>query len=199
MEYATFGPALQRRRCEFLSDVASVDRALVLGDGDGRFIAKFLRRNPTALVDSLESSESMSRLAAMRIAGSPDGPSRVRQLREDARAAQLTGNYDLVASHFFLDCFTTDEIRNLIPLITAHLRPGGRWIISEFQIPPSGFRRYLAQFVVRALYVSFRILTGLRTSRLPDYRSILKNNGYILTASRAGIAGLLVSEMWQHS
>ncbi len=198
MEYATFGPALHRRRREFLENVGAVGRALVLGDGDGRFTADFLRQNPIAFVDSLEMSEAMSRLAFMRVRRLPNGASRVRQLREDARTAHITGSYDLVTAHFFLDCFTTEELKDLIPRITAHLNPGGRWLISEFQIPASGLCRYLAKLVVKGLYVSFRVLTGLRTNRLPDYRSVLKSNGYALTASKTGMAGLLVSEIWQH-
>ena len=199
MEYATFGSALHRRRCEYLAELRSVQRALVLGDGDGRFTAELLRQNPSVFVDSLELSESMSRVAATRIASCPNGPSRIRQVCEDARTAHLAGSYDLVTSHFFLDCFTTDELQALVPRITAHLNTGGRWLISEFEIPPAGLRRHLATLLVKALYVSFRILTGLRTNRLPDYRSVLKSNGYVLTASNAGMAGMLVSEIWQHA
>jgi SAM-dependent methyltransferase len=196
MEYLTFGPALHRRRCEFLNQTISRGSVLILGDGDGRFTAEFLRCNKTAFVDSVESSESMSRLAAARIARLPDGQSRVRQLRQDIRAAQLSGNYDLVITHFFLDCFTTEDLEELVPRITAHLKPGGRLVISEFQIPARGLRRYLAKLLIRALYLCFAILTGLETRQLPDYRRILQTNGYRRTESRTGLAGMLVSEIW---
>lgn len=140
----------------------------------------------------------MSRLAAERIAQSPNGPARVRQLQGDVRAARLYGRYDLVIAHFFLDSFTTEELQTLIPRIAAHVIPGARWLISEFQIPASGLRRYVAKVVVKALYVSFGLLTGLKAARLPNYGTILEASGYLRTASKTGIAGLLVSEMWEH-
>lgn len=197
MEYLTFGPALLRRRREFLNEIATAHSVLILGDGDGRFTADFLSKNTNALVDSVECSRSMAGLAGARIARAPNGPRRVRQLLEDARTVRLTGSYDLVVTHFFLDCFTTKDLEELIPRITAHLHPGGRWIISEFQIPSSGLGRLSAKLLVKLLYVAFGILTGLRTRRLPNYRQELKKNGYIRTAAKAGFAGILVSEIWQ--
>jgi trans-aconitate methyltransferase len=198
MEYFAFGPALHRRRCEFMNEITSARKVLILGDGDGRFTAAFLRQNPTALVDSLESSKNMSRLAAARIANSPNGRERVRQLREDARTARLPGRYDLVVAHFFLDCFRTEELETLIPRIAAHLTPGARWLISEFQIPSSGLNQYFAALLVKALYLSFGLLTGLEAARLPEHRKVLERNGYIRIASKTGLAGMLVSEIWEH-
>src|SRR6185437_18112 len=107
-------------RREFTRDIESARKLLILGDGDGRFTADFLRQNLTAFVDSLESSQAMSRLAEARIATVPGGRARVRQIREDPRTAQLTGNYDVVIAHFFLDCFTTEELKVLIRRIAGH-------------------------------------------------------------------------------
>ncbi|MFL6417547.1 MAG: class I SAM-dependent methyltransferase [Bryobacteraceae bacterium] len=197
MEYLTFGPALHRRRREFLKDMGNARSVLILGDGDGRFTADFLQRNPHALVCSLDSSQRMTSLAAGRIARIPNGSARIKQSVEDVRRAQLTGTFDLVVTHFFLDCFTTDEVRHLIRRITAHVLPGGQWVISEFQIPPAGFRRLVAGLAIKLLYAGFRILTGLEAKRLPDYRRILESNDYHRTAIRTGVAGMLVSETWQ--
>ncbi len=197
MEYLSFGPALHKRRCEFMNEIASTRTVLILGDGDGRFTAEFLRKNLTAFVDSVEISESMSRLSAKRVASCPNGPVRVRQLRQDARTAQLAGSYDLAVAHFFLDCFTTAELEQLVPRVSARLNRGGRWLISEFQIPSSGMSRFFASCVVRTLYLIFGILTGLNTNRLPNYPKVLEENGYRRTAWKTGLAGMLVSEIWE--
>jgi spermidine synthase len=199
MEYLTFGPALHRRRCEFLRQTTSGRAVLILGDGDGRFTTEFLRCNKAASVDSVECSQSMSRLAAARIARLPGGSSRVRQIQQDIRTAPLSGTYDLVITHFFLDCFTTEELEDLIPRITTHLRPGGGWLISEFKIPSPGLHRYVAKLLIKALYLSFAMLTGLKTRQLPNYERVLQKNGYCRTDSRTGLAGMLVSEMWQRT
>ncbi len=199
MEYLTFGPGLQRRRREFLSEITTAESVLILGDGDGRFTADFLRQNTEACVDFVECSRSMADLAAARIARAPNGAHRVRQILQDARSVQLTGSYDVAITHFFLDCFSTEELERLIRRVTAHIRPGGRWIISEFQIPSSGLGRHAAKLVIKLLYIVFGMLTGLKTRRLPDYRQVLQSNGYIRIAVKTGVAGLLVSELWQRA
>jgi len=45
LEYLVFGRALERRRFEYLNDMADARHVLILGDGDGRFTAEFVRRN----------------------------------------------------------------------------------------------------------------------------------------------------------
>lgn len=197
MEYLTFGPELQRRRREFLNETANARSVLILGDGDGRFTAEFLQQNRSAIVDWVECSQSMADLAARRIARAPNGPRRTRQILQDAQMVRLNGSYDLAVTHFFLDCFSTEELERLVPRITAHVRPGGRWIISEFQVPSSGLGRPVATLVIKLLYMTFGLLTGLKTRRLPNYRRVLESNGYIRTAAETGLAGMLVSEMWQ--
>ena len=47
LEYLTFGPTLQQTRLHYLPALLHSRNALVLGDGDGRFIAALLAANPT--------------------------------------------------------------------------------------------------------------------------------------------------------
>lgn len=196
MEYATFGVALERRRRHFLHDIRSARRVLVLGDGDGRFTAEFLRHNPEALVEYVEISKEMTAVARARFARQTGEPDRVRHLIADARCVPLSGPYDLVVTHFFLDCFTSADLEALIPRIRAHLSPGGSWLVSEFQIPTGYLRHLLGLLLIRALYCSFRLLTGLETGQLPDYRSVLRTNHFRLRSRRDASGGLLTSELW---
>ena len=45
LEYAAFGLALEHARFDFLSHAAAARRVLILGEGDGRFLARLLRCN----------------------------------------------------------------------------------------------------------------------------------------------------------
>ena len=47
--------------------VADARSVLILGDGDGRFTAEFVKRNPVAVVDSVDLSRRMLELAEGRI------------------------------------------------------------------------------------------------------------------------------------
>ena len=68
MEAVTFGPWLSRCRLTFLGEMRSCRRALVLGDGDGRFTARLLRANPEVEIDTVDASTAMLR-ALLRRAG----------------------------------------------------------------------------------------------------------------------------------
>jgi hypothetical protein len=50
---------------------------------------------------------------------------------------------------------------------------------------------------ISALYLFFRITTGLKTRRLVDHRPLLRSRGFNLEKSERARGGLLVSELWR--
>ncbi|HVN92312.1 MAG TPA: class I SAM-dependent methyltransferase [Terracidiphilus sp.] len=195
MELVTFGPFLARCRTAFLPNMAQARRALVIGDGDGRFTAELLGANSQIQVDTVDASPEM--LAALLRRTGPNAR-RVSLHCADARSWK-TGNaqYDLVATHFFLDCLTTDECRALAVRLRNSLSPAALWIVSEFAIPEGWFGKLVARPLVWLLYRAFGLLTGLRIRSLPDHHAALRNSGIILTQRRTRLGGLLVSEAWR--
>ena len=195
MEWFTFGPFLWKCRLAFLPETRSRKSALILGDGDGRFAAQLLKSNPQIEVDAVDASEAMLRRLVRRA-----GPDAVRLRTQLADARQLNfpaGSFDLVATHFFLDCLTTEEVATLAKKLRARMAPGAVWVVSEFAIPDNFYGRFLAKPLVSALYLAFRLLTGLSVRRLPDHRKALGDAGFRLSKQRKWLAGLLVSEMWE--
>jgi ubiquinone/menaquinone biosynthesis C-methylase UbiE len=195
MEWFTFGPFLWRCRLAFLPEVRSRKCALILGDGDGRFTAQLLKENPQIEIEAVDASEAMQR-QLMRRAG-PNAV-RVRPQLGDARQLNFVpGNFDLVATHFFLDCLTTEEVASLAIELRRRVSPGAAWVISEFAIPDSPYGRLIARPLVSALYLAFSLLTGLSIRHLPDHRKALGNAGFMLAKQRTWLGGLLVAEMWE--
>lgn len=193
MEYASFAGALHRRRCAFLPDLRDARKALVLGDGDGRFLTALAQRYPELEIDAIDSSREMLRLAARRTPPSD----RVRFHLLDALRDPLPGRgYDLVVTHFFLDCFTTAETEQLIAKISDATSPHALWVLSEFHEPSSGWRRLRARLWVAFLYFAFRLTTGLRTRHLPEFRLALQAHGFHVLQQRFASHQLLVSELW---
>jgi hypothetical protein len=199
MELITFGPWLQWARCAWLDRIAHCRRGLVIGDGDGRFAARLLRANRTARLDAVDASSAMLWALAKR-AGADAG--RVTTYLADARAWQPesveSGSvaYDLIATHFFLDCLTTDEVRALAAALRRATSADAFWVISEFAVPRGLFGRLVAGPVVSFLYRVFGWLTGMRVRRLPDYSIAVREAGFVLQARREWLGGLLVSELW---
>ena len=104
--------------------------------------------------------------------------------------------YDLVVTHFFLDCLTQPELNTLITRVAPTLTPGALWLISDFRIP-AGPMRLPAKLLIRSLYLAFRLLTGLRTTRLPDHATPLTQAGLTRISHQHRLAGLLTTELWQ--
>ena len=183
LEYLGFGRALERRREAFLECVADARRVLALGEGDGRALAALLRANRTATADAIDLSARMLRLARARA-----GSERVNYHRGNALAMPLpAAAYDLIVTHFFLDCFKEAELDRLVRRIARAARPDARWVISEFRKPG---------LLVAMLYLFFRVTTGLRTRRLVDYHPILHCHGFRLAREERAWRGLLASELW---
>lgn len=196
LEYAGFGRALERRRRALLGQMSVAQRVLVLGDGDGRFLAAFLRVNPTAEVDSVDSSAAMLALARKKAGEANAG--RVRFYHADARSWQPPADgYDLIVTHFFLDCFTDAELRPLVARLAARTTPDARWVISEFRQPRRGLAAWHARLWVTSLYAFFRITTGLRVRRLPDHAAALGAAGFRLETETVARFGLLTSQLWR--
>jgi len=197
LEYLAFGPALHRCRLHFLPQLLHTRRALVLGDGDGRFLARLLALNPHLHADAVDLSPAMLHLLRQRCqAATPTAASRLTTHPADALTFHPTGPYDLVATHFFLDCLTPPQLDQLTTRIAPHLAPGSLWLLSDFRIPP-GPLRLPARALIRLLYLAFRLLTGLRTTYLPDHALALHRACLSPIARHRSFFGILTSELWQ--
>jgi SAM-dependent methyltransferase len=188
IERLGMGRALERRRRWFLPKLGNARRALVLGDGDGRFLRELLRRNSVVRADYVDLSRRMLELARQKAGGD-----RVTYRQADALTLDLPRDeYDLIATHFFFDCFGPSELHALIARITEAAQPAAQWIVSEFRttnIP--------ARMLVRALYLFFGITTGLKTRRLADHRPIMRAQGFRLVSASTSRGALVVSELWE--
>lgn len=193
MEWITFGPWLWRCRCAFLPAMQSRRRALVLGDGDGRFTARLLSQNKMIRVDAVDASPAMLDQLRRRTSSHAD---RVSTCAADVRGLTPDDSYDLIVAHFLLDCLSTREIKSLADLLRPRVRPGGIWVISEFAVPGNRFGRLVARRLVSFLYRAFAWLTGLAVSRLPDHHAALTMAGFRLQQRRRWLGGVLISEEW---
>jgi hypothetical protein len=193
MEWLTFGPFLQRCRCSFLDRLGQRRNGLILGDGDGRFTARLLQANSAIRLDAFDASEAMLHQLATRA-----DSSRVCTHRADLRNFEPPQqHYDLIATHFFLDCLNNDEVRSLATLVRNHSRSDTLWLISEFRIPSNIFGRLIAHPLVSALYLAFGLLTDLRVRELPNYQQALLESDWRLVDQNQHLGGLLVSELWR--
>jgi ubiquinone/menaquinone biosynthesis C-methylase UbiE len=199
MEYLSFGRRLERCRFHFLPHLHQQQQALVLGDGDGRFLSRLLLQNPLLTADAVDSSPVMLALLQQRCAtASPQSNQRLALHTADIRHfTPPRSQYDLVVTHFFLDCLSDAEIAPLAHCIRQHTAQQAVWLVSEFSIPAKRILRLPARLLIRSLYFAFRWLTGLEAGHLPNHSAALQAAGFLCKARQPHLGGLLVSELWQ--
>jgi ubiquinone/menaquinone biosynthesis C-methylase UbiE len=199
LEYLSFGKALQACRAMYLDETAECRRALLCGDGDGRFLGELLRRNREVCVDFVDLSAGMVEVARRRAnAIGSQAVARTRFHVGDVREVEMADGefYDLITAHFFLDCFSDGDAARVAGQLAAFARPGARLLLSDFRIPKRGIGRYVDAAIVRGLYGAFRITTGLRVTRLPDYESALERVGFRKERETLKLGGLLTASLW---
>ena len=199
VEHLCFGSALEQRRDAFLPELGGVRRALSCGEGDGRFTTALLQSNSQVEVTAVDGSRNMVQLADRRVAriGS-QLCRRVEYHCSDIHCFRPPQSaYDLIATHFFLDCFTTEQVNAVVRRIANWSAPRAQWIVSEFAQPSAPVAQLWTGALIRSLYAAFRVTTGLRVTHLPDYRAAIRSVGFELLREERALGGLLVSEMWE--
>jgi len=202
LEYLSFGPLLERCRFRCLDQLAARRRALILGDGDGRFTARLLASNREIEAVAVDSSSEMLKLLRRRVAGLGDWAApRLRTwlgdaLDFDALALPMKPPCDLIATHFFLDCLSDEEVCRLIGKLQPHLAPDAIWLVSEFAIPQSHGAGFAGRLLIASLYFAFGLIAGLKVRQLPDYAAALRAAEFILSDRKSYLGGILVSEVW---
>jgi len=193
-EYASLGPLLQRTRTHFLSQLADRRSALVLGDGDGRFLVRLMWQNPALHATAVDTSATMLRLLRQRCGDAP----RLRTLQASALEVEVPRGIDLVVTHFFLDCLPQVDVEALVQRIAGQTEPGTLWLLSDFQVPERAIVGSLSKLYIRGLYLAFGVLTGLRVRSLPDPQGALRRAGFTCIARHEKLRGLIYTEIWQH-
>lgn len=201
LETITFGRTFQNARCAFLPEVASARHALLCGDGDGRFLARLLQTNPQVTVDFVDLSAGMIQLAQQRAAAlGPTHLERVQFFRQDVTefVPPSSGAYDLLATHFFLDCFAQEEISQVVSRLASWAAPQAKWLVSDVRRAPNPtISRIWTRAATRALYAAFNASTGLRITKLPRYTEALAATGCKVRQEKITAGGLLYSSLWQ--
>ncbi|MGE3310375.1 MAG: trans-aconitate 2-methyltransferase [Limisphaerales bacterium] len=198
MEAVLAGGILQRSRTRFLDAARDRRQALLLGEGPGRFVVELLRSNPSVRVVCVEKSPRMILEARTSLARRGIDASRVQFEERDALTwIPPRDTFDLVVTHYFLDCFRCEELGSLIPRIAEGATRSARWLLADFHRPDCGWRKWRARIILAAMYAFFRIAAGLSASSLTPPDPFLLEAGFFLAERRFANAGLVRSDLWE--
>jgi len=198
LEFVLAGTKLQRCRTAFLNERVDARRVLILGEGNGRFLAECRRRLEKAHITCVDGSSRMLQLARQRLLSSGLGADQTTFIHADAlHWSPAERTFDLIVTHFFLDCFRPDQLQPLLAKLAGAATPNAAWWVADFQIPTSGLVRYRAAVIHRLMYWFFRVFTGLPAARLTPPDTFLQAHGFVLCERVVSEWGLLHSDLWR--
>lgn len=197
LEAVVFGGALQRSRTRWIYEIPTPRRAVVVGEGNGRFLCELVKAHPATEIDCVDASSRMLERARDRLSREAAGAgARVRFQQRDIRSWTPSNSYDLVVSHFVLDCFESDEVEAIVEKLAHAASPGAVWLLADFTIPKQGWKRAAAQFLLAVMYTFFRVTTGITARTLVDPAPYLAKNGFVRSSRSVSCVGAVQSDSW---
>lgn len=201
METIAFGGDLQRARVACLGEIETPRHALIVGEGNGRFLCELLRIHPGVEVDCVDASERMLELARRRIERElPDHVRRVRFFQCDIVSwTPPETSFDLIVTHFFLDCFSETRIAEIVAKLSRAADINAIWLLADFCIPAGGAARLRTGLWLSAMYRFFRLTAGIEATELADPSPFLREEGFALAGEHLFRSGMLKSELWRRT
>jgi SAM-dependent methyltransferase len=201
LEWIAFGDDLQRCRVACLREIAAPRRVLIVGEGNGRFLCELLRLHPGVEIDCIDASQRMLQLARKRIDRElPHHAERVRFLHQDLTAwTAPEHHYDLVVTHFFLDCFAETQLAAIVGKLAQAATERACWLLADFCLPSQGVAWLRARAWLAVMYQLFRLAAGIGARQLVDATPFMQGEGFALARRHSFRKGMLKSEMWRRN
>jgi ubiquinone/menaquinone biosynthesis C-methylase UbiE len=198
MERLLAGNKLQRCRRQFLDTISPPNRALLVGEGNGRFVVEFLKRFPEAEVVCLDASDKMLAEAQRAIEAAGLKSNAVTFVRADIFDWQPPRQkFDLIVTNFFLDCFTPEQIELVVQKLASVAEEKCDWLLADFCEPPRGWRKWRAHWILTSMYLFFRFATKLPANHLAPPDDAVQKNGFVLANRVSYDCGLLHADLWR--
>jgi tRNA (cmo5U34)-methyltransferase len=186
LSFIAFGSSLYRAQAQFLNDIPPGSKVLVLGGGTGRWLneASIRRSNPE--ITYIDSSYAM-----LKKAGTNGRGLSVQFVRGTQEFLKGGEDFDVFIAFCFFDLFDIRTLPDVVDRIRRSMKPGASWMVVDFVN-----RKWWHAAMLSTMYVFFRIITGLKNSKLPAWQDVLKAKGLCEKQSRTFYAGFIESGIW---
>lgn len=188
---------MQRARLALLSDIPRPVHILLVGEGPGLFLEKCHESFPEAMITYVDASNAMLKKTERKLLKKYFSIKNIELLHENIFHWQPEKEkYDLLVTHFFLDCFTAPELEQIIKKMTLAATPDANWLIADFHMPSPWLLKKSSQLLVKFLLFFFKVTADVSTEKFIDHTLILKKTGFLLYRRKYFCRGLLKSDWW---
>ncbi len=194
---AVFGRRLQWAQTVFLQNstdapIQAGASVLLVGGGTGWLLEYILRQCQPKRVVYLELSAQMVARASRRMVRHAV-PGSVEFRVGDVTSLAANERFDVIITPFLLDLFTEQTLRErVLPPLRQALKPGGRWLVTDFVNPQAGWQKLL----LRVMIAFFRLTAGIETRTLADWQRLLSESGLTQQKRQSHVGGMVSTEVW---
>ncbi|MDG1241323.1 MAG: class I SAM-dependent methyltransferase [Opitutae bacterium] len=203
IESVTIGGSLLDARLAHLQRLTkgpAIQHALLVGEGNGSFLLPFVQQFPNTLITVLDESVAMLRVARNRLEAAGIDTAHITFQQADMTTEKLAeGRYDLIVTLFFFDNFDAATVRRVVSVLERVSTPSAQWLLSDFQIPTSGWRRLRARIWLTILYAFFRCVAKIPARTVPPAEAILAASSFKQVARQTYSAEMLYSTLYERA
>ena len=196
-EWLVAGNVLQKCRLAYVDEARTANEILLVGEGHGRFLQELVRINERGAICCVDSSPRMLDVSKRRIDAMESIQDRVRFVPMPIENFDPGRSFDFLGTQFFLDCFPELELSEVVRKLATLLKPGGRWLLCDFQVPPGGWRRVRASAALWLAYAFFRCATTIKARRIVPPEKMIAANGLRRVRRVEFNFGLIYAELWE--
>jgi ubiquinone/menaquinone biosynthesis C-methylase UbiE len=192
LEQTVFGSTLSQARRTFITRIRAGNHILLIGEGNGRFLSEVLKQTSATSFTVVDSSPRMLAASARRIATVNRCP-RVELIHADLLEWRSPAmHYDRVVTHFFLDLFPPDLIRQIVEKISLLSAKNALWVNVDFTSKNQNLHQKLLMWTQ---YRFFRTFAKIESSQLFDPRPYMRQAGWEILESRSFDSGWISSQL----
>lgn len=166
-----YGHALINAQQYLIRYIEPGSNILIAGGGTGWILDEITKLHPAGLhITYVEVAPNMIALSQKRNTGTNE----VVYINNAVENVPLAHDFDTVITPFLFDNFTDQTLKTVFNHIHALLKPGGLWLNADFQLTG----KWWQQFLLKSMFIFFRIVCGIEASKLPHIESHFTQNSY---------------------
>ena len=168
-----FGNNIKKAQYYFLNKIPENSSILIIGGGTGDFLSTLMHLKKPAQIVFIESSEKMLDICKSKLNIKCLSEIKFRKGTEDSLREEEM--FDVIITYFFLDLFSDNELTRIMQKLNSHLKKGGMWLFSDFQVSKYSWRKYWQKILIQTMYLFFNITSGLKNNKLEDFGTYFGN------------------------
>jgi ubiquinone/menaquinone biosynthesis C-methylase UbiE len=187
-----FKDAILQAHIFLANAVPAGSSVLVVGGGTGKLLEEITTKNQSGLqITYVDISKKMIRLSKKR---NTRGNS-VSFINQSITDVSFHQQFDVVITPFLFDNFSTNTTKVVFDKIDPLLKPGALWLFADFE--QAAKNNLWQKFLLKLMYLFFRIACGIEASNLPDTASLFQKCRYAAVAKETFYKGFIYSVIYR--